>query len=79
MADTLVVITGTHPLVAQHAQSVGDRMVVRRDHAAFAARDVLGRVEREATHAERADGAAVDGRAMRLRRVFHERDTAISG
>ena len=77
--DELVLVAGAHAVVAQQAQPVRDVVVVGGDHAAFAGRDVLRRVEREGRHPEAADAPAVDGRAVSLGRVLDDRGTVPPG
>ena len=63
-------------LGAEHAGAIGDGVVARGEHAAFAGGEVLGGVEAEAAGAERAGVLAVEGRADGLRGVLDEGDAA---
>ena len=63
------------PVMAHPAHGVGDVVVGGRDGAAFASRDDLPRVEREAAeHAEAAARPPARARAERARRVLEQRD-----
>ena len=72
-AERLVVVADPHPVVAEQADPVGQRVVVGRREAALAGHQVLRRVRAEHRRPELARLAAVVGRAVGLGGVLDDR------
>ena len=68
-----------HPLAAEGAQPLVQRVVVRGDHAPLTAGDVLGGVERECANTEGASPLPVLCRTDRLAGVFDHREVVLGG
>ena len=75
----LVLVALPHSLVAEQPQPIRDGVVVGRDDAALAGRDVLRRVQREAPDAVRPDAPAADRGAVRLRGILDDQEVARRG
>ena len=75
LADHLVLVARPHALVAQDPKTIGDRVVVGRDHSALGGREVLRCIEREATHTETAGASPVERRSVGLSGVLDHSQT----
>jgi hypothetical protein len=78
-AGYLVLVPGSHALVAEQSQSASDLVVARCDEAALAAGDVLGAIKRERSDAEAADASTVADGAVRLCGILYDRESMPGG